>query len=140
MYDLPDLPDLPPLPDLPIINNETKPVKYNMRLYAILSKLSYDKNPIHLFGKYNLSNQFKVLTNFSNTDMLTVKDTSNNIMSGNTSATANNLTPGWHRVQITDANSCIINDSIFVTFYWILIDYVRLSRILWDPLGFNTIL
>ncbi|MFN5788946.1 MAG: hypothetical protein ACK469_09300, partial [Bacteroidota bacterium] len=37
------------------------------------------------------------------------------IMSGNTSATANNLTPGWHRVQITDANSCIINDSIFVS-------------------------
>ena len=45
-----------------------------MRLYAIVSKLSYDKNPIHLFGKYNLSNQFKILSNFSNTDMLTVKD------------------------------------------------------------------
>ena len=80
MYDLPDLPDLPPLPDLQIINNEIKQLKYNMRLYAILSKLSYDKNPIHLFGKYNLSNQFKILTNFSNTDMLTVKDTSNNII------------------------------------------------------------
>ena len=74
MYDLPDLPDLPPLPDLPIINNEIKPLKYNMRLYAIVSKLSYDKHPIHLFGKYNLSNQFKILSNFSNTDMLTVKD------------------------------------------------------------------
>ena len=74
MYDLPDLPDLPPLPDLPIINNEIKPVKYNMRLYAILSKLSYDKNPIHLFGHYHLLNQFKILSNFSNTDMLTVKD------------------------------------------------------------------
>ena len=81
MYDLPDLPDLPPLPDLPIINNEIKPLKYNMRLYAIVSKLSYDKNPIHLFGKYNLSKQFKILSNFSNTDMLTVKDNYTNHVS-----------------------------------------------------------
>lgn len=59
-------------------SNETKPSKLGMLIFAILSKASYSSTPEEVLKTFGLSNQFQILKQYTNTDMLTVKDKSSN--------------------------------------------------------------
>jgi hypothetical protein len=58
--------------------NEVKPTKLGMLIFAILSKASYSPTPNDVLETFGLSNQFQILKQYTNTDMLTLKDKSSN--------------------------------------------------------------
>lgn len=56
--------------------NEPKPSKLGMLMFAILSKASYSSNPQNILEGFGLSRQFQIMRQYTNQDMLTVKDKS----------------------------------------------------------------
>lgn len=57
-------------------SNEPKPTKMGMLVFAVLSKASYSATPNDVLEGFGLSKQFQMLRQYSNPDMLTVKDKS----------------------------------------------------------------
>lgn len=56
--------------------DEPKPTKLGMLVFAILSKASYSATPNDVLEGFGLSRQFQILRQYTNPDMLTVKDKS----------------------------------------------------------------
>jgi hypothetical protein len=55
---------------------DKKPSKFAMIIFAILSKASYSTNPQEVLEKFGLLNQFYLLKEYSNKDVLSVKEKS----------------------------------------------------------------
>ena len=55
---------------------DEKPSKFGMIIFAILSKASYSTNPQEVLEKFGLLNQFDLLKEYSNKDVLSVKEKS----------------------------------------------------------------
>lgn len=58
--------------------NEATLSKLGMLVFAILSKASYSSTPGDVLESFGLSSQFQILRQYTNGDMLTVKDKSSN--------------------------------------------------------------